>query len=192
MAESSPQQVGADKKLASGPSHPNVYGACSAVHGGKLYLYGGNYTFDRWPSDGTVHVFDFVEFKWTSVQTKGECPHFPSGGSAVVVGDSFYVFGGFVGGRTATMHALSLVEYEWKLLTSDDSSVKGPSWKDKAGMVDYDNQWFCVMGGYCQSEPAIARQRGASYHFDSSGTFCWTNELHTFHIQSCEWLYSCI
>ena len=64
--------------------------------------------------------------------------------------------------------------------------------KDKAGMVAYGDEMLCVFGGYgdAPERNGIVRQRGAQYDTDMASVwgFCWTNELHLFHIKKSVWI----
>ena len=160
---------------------------CCIVHEGRLYLVGGR-------SQHQLDVFDFVKFEWSSIKTVGTGPECFEGASAAVIGDLLYVFGGR--GKlfcSADVYQLNLlgVDFKWKKLIATESDDI-PHQKFGAGMVDYDNQWLCVMGGYCGNYRPVdlKRQQGALYHFDAIRDWrCWTNEFHIFHIESCKyWL----
>ena len=155
---------------------PGELGACSAVYNDKLYMYGVSST--------KICVFDFTECKWSTFKTKGNFPRALSGSCATVIADCFYLFGGwFV--KNSDIHKLNLATLTWKRLT--EKGMKGrPMDKDKAGMVDYGEEMLCVTGGYGDLPDDFVRQRGASYHLDPSEMMHWTNELHLFHIKTCE------
>lgn len=168
-------------------------GQWSAVYGGKFYVYGGyagRVFTSRRPLTDHLDVFDFSKGEWSVMKTEGESPRVVSGACSAVNGDCLYMFGGWYRGiRNADVYELSLVDLRWKKLTECDMK-DSPLCKDKAGMVDYGSDMLCVTGGYGQSRRAFHSKKGVSYHLDKTSYFQigWTNELHLFHIKSCEWI----
>ena len=61
--------------------------------------------------------------------------------------------------------------------------------KDKTGIVAYGKHMLCVFGGYGYlNEDGAIRQSGATYDGpdpENWGGMYWTNELHLFHIPTC-------
>ena len=174
-------------------------GACSIVYNGKLYMFGGysgSTSIDFLPGlaeriqTREIIIFDFTECKWSTVRTRGEFPRVITGACATVIGECLYLFGGWYRGyRNADINQLNLETLTWKKLTYDWMKG-GPMCKDKAGMVDYGEEMLCVMAGYGYQQDGFVRQEGASYHWDSEFLMelCWTNELHLFHVKTCEYV----
>lgn len=174
--------------MANPLPRPSI-GPCSAVHGEELYLFGDTRTC----GSSEIAVLDFTTYEWKSLATAGDVPRLPSGASVAVIGDCLYMFGGFVIGLglSADLYELNLVSFKWRLLPSGPELESRPILKDKAGMVDYADEWLCVMGGYGSSQSPTRRQKGASYHLDRSERgciLCWTNEFHMYNVRSCKHL----
>ncbi len=169
-------------------------GASSVVYNGKLYMFGGYCGSDfllgliGLVENRDICVYDFAEYKWSVVRTKGDFPHVTTGACSTVIADNLYLFGGWYRGyRNSDVHQLNLETLIWKRLT--EGVVKGrPMCKDKAGMVDYGEDMLCMMAGYGYPSDNFVRQVGASYHWDPDFVMelCWTNELHLFHIKTCK------
>lgn len=187
MGAASSQSSTPEVALPPPPSKQPTIGAkfpCCVVHERKLYLVGGR-------SKHQLDVFDFVKCEWSLIVTVGAGPECFEGANAVVIGDYLYVFGGrdnlFCSSDVYQLNLLGM-DFNWKKLIGENGDI--PSRKFGAGMVDYDSQWLCVMAGYCGNylPGNIKRQKGALYDFDHVRDWrCWTNELHTFHIESCEY-----
>ena len=170
-------------------------GQWCGVHGDKFYLYGGyaGAVDLQGSSQGQLDVFDFASCEWSVFATEGDLPKATSGACSTIMGDCLYMFGGWYRGywnadRNADVYELNLMNFKWKKLTGENCAKGSPLDKDKAAMVDYGNEMLCVTGGYGHSRSAAKSQKGASFHLDTDSFFQigWTNELHLFHVKSCE------
>jgi N-acetylneuraminic acid mutarotase len=69
-------------------------------------------------------VFDFAAGQWTQLATQGESPSARSAHTAVVVGNSMYVFGGWNGIHCMNdLHELNFETNTWFLICADTSSA---------------------------------------------------------------------
>lgn len=168
-------------------------GSCSFVHNEKFYLFHGyNGPHDRQREQG-LYSYDLRTAEWSEdvLDTTRREKHVVSGEAFALVRSTLYTFGGWWDGeRNSRVRELDLDTFRWREYTPNNPS-EGPMHKDKAGMVAYGDEMLCVFGGYGEAPSVrngIARQRGAQYDTDMASVwgFCWTNELHLFHLKNCE------
>ena len=170
------------EKDASDDSEPiEIPYACSAVDKNNCYIL---HLGDSSPSHN-INVYNFESSKWHIVKTSfpGRTDFVGEDCCCLVIKDSLYVFGGMIcyERHEVYVHELNLNHYKWRTINPINPE-KGPLCKGGAGIVDYGEEMFCVMGGY-GSLPAVRNfqcQEGAA--FIGGGNFVMTNELHIFHI----------
>ena len=172
-------------------------GACSFIYNDKFCLYSGYSGGDARHQSSTAElkVLDLTSGCWATEMTKGEGEDLPqclSGACCTVTNDCLYVFGGWLASvRNADIHELNFSTLIWRKLPAKNRG-KGPILKDKAGIVAYGKHMLCVFGGYGYlSWDHTTGQSGATYHPDREYVrygleICWTNELHLFHVPTCE------
>eukprot|EP00731_Ephydatia_muelleri_P031884 Em0023g391a len=170
-------------------------GSCSFVHNEKFYLFHGyNGPHDRQREQG-LYSYDLRTAEWSEdvLDTTRREKHVVSGEAFALVRSTLYTFGGWWDGeRNSRVRELDLDTFRWREYTPNNPS-EGPMHKDKAGMVAYGDEMLCVFGGYGEAPSVrngIARQRGAQYDTDMASVwgFCWTNELHLFHLKNSVWI----
>ena len=173
-------------------------GGCSFIYNDKFCLYSGysgGVAYNQ-RSTAKLEVLDLTSGCWTTEITKGEEEDLPkclSGACCTVTNGCLYVFGGWLAAvRNADVHELNLSTLTWRKLAARNPG-KGPMLKDKAGIVAYGKHMLCVFGGYGYlSWDHTTGQSGATYDVDREYVhygmeICWTNELHLFHVPTCEY-----
>mmetsp|Transcript_69935 Transcript_69935/g.177496 ORF Transcript_69935/g.177496 Transcript_69935/m.177496 type:complete len:522 (+) Transcript_69935:109-1674(+) len=126
------------------------YRTSAVAYKNRMLVVGGH--------DGAKHLNDFHQFnfdnlEWSSVETSGQLPPPPSprdSHSAVVCGDSMYVFGGSTGSARNDMYAFSFETDQWhEVLPPTGSGQKAhvpcPRFCHTSDM--YNNSVF-IFGGY--------------------------------------------
>ena len=174
---------------------PGRRGACSFISDDKFYLHHGYNGPNDQQREHVLSSYDLHTAEWsevTSDATRREPhPRVVSGEAFTLVKHTLYTFGGWWDGvRNSTVLELDLETFTWRKCVPSNPS-QGPMPKDKAGMVAYGDEMLCVFGGYGEAPSAhngITPQRGAQYHTDMASMwgFCWTNELHLYHLKQCE------
>ena len=168
-------------------------GSCSFIRDEKFYIshgYNGPHDPQR---EEVLYSYDLHTAEWSELvvsDTTRREKRVVSGEAFTLVRNTLYTFGGWWDGvRNSRVRELDLDSCRWSECTSSNPS-EGPMHKDKAGMVAYGDEMLCVFGGYgdAPERNGIVRQRGAQYDTDMASVwgFCWTNELHLFHIKKCE------
>ena len=182
------------KSMAVEP--PGRRGAYSFIHDEKFYLYHGHNGRRDQQREDVLPSYDLRTAEWSEVTTINKAKRAVSGEAVTLVNDKLLAFGGcwWDGERSAVVWALDLKTLGWRECVPSNPS-EGPMPKDKAGTVAYGDEMLCVFGGYGDMPSAhngVIPQRGAQYHTDMTSPrgVCWTNELHLFHIENCEFLPS--
>lgn len=174
-------------------------GACCFSHNGAVYILQGYDGSSLSSVDCRLYRFILQEGRWDTVTTTSTVRKFAvSGSCCCVLGDRSHeylaTFGGWSAGeRVADVHTLDLQDFAWKKC-GVVNPAGGPFLKDKAGMIPYGNDMFCVVGGYGYPskhhiwDGVYHGQKGAQYFWDYYHDLCWTNEVHLFHVPSQKWI----
>ncbi|XP_013882491.1 tip elongation aberrant protein 1 [Austrofundulus limnaeus] len=101
------------------------------AHEGFLYVFGGRLDSAYSTCAGALWVFNVAKQKWVHCQEKRSSPQRPSnrkGHSAVVIGETMFIYGGFVDvkGPSQELWGLHFGTSGWSLLSHPDSSSPGP------------------------------------------------------------------
>ena len=168
-----------------GGQPPPRYGHFSAAVGGKVCVWGGDFSTNKGVLASPVYVFNPFQESWTQQTPGGFPPPRLHNGACTSSGHCLYVYGGSDGSCSYnSLYQLDTMSWTWKYFPSDTT----PMPKTGCRMVVHDNK-LVLFGGH--GFPCGPIQQGSKFtrdkrFRDGAG---WTNELHTFDLRQGEISY---
>eukprot|EP00002_Diphylleia_rotans_P016595 TRINITY_DN322_c0_g1_i1.p1 TRINITY_DN322_c0_g1~~TRINITY_DN322_c0_g1_i1.p1 ORF type:complete len:2502 (+),score=409.05 TRINITY_DN322_c0_g1_i1:87-7592(+) len=96
---------------------------CNIIHGGKLYIYGGEATSDAVYYMRDIYSLRLDTFEWTSVEIKSESSPVPrSSMQCEVIGNHMYMYGGIEVFSRIDFWQFSFVTQSWTLIRSNSTN----------------------------------------------------------------------
>lgn len=142
----------------TGCKPPNLQEHTSVEYGDRLYVFGGQVTASR--SDETFWRLDLASNVWSSLNMKSTKygahlgPTNRRGHSAVIYGDSMYIFGGYEDfrGSSAQLWEYNLVCERWELRNLSSTSACHPEPRHSHSAIVHSDSMF-IYGGLSNLKP---------------------------------------
>ena len=139
-----------------GGQPPPRYGHFSAAVGGKVCIWGGDFSTNRGVLASPVYVFNPFQESWTQQTPGGFPPPRLHNGACTSSGHCLHVYGGSDGSCSYnSLHQLDTMTWTWKYLPSDAT----PMPKTGCRMVVHDTSW-CYLGAMDSHSARVKVHKG--------------------------------